>query len=63
MQEIKETDLPVDPDKSNETALNQRQVTSSNQHPRKPKDINGYLKTAKTLCERLTKSQERQTIS
>ena len=55
VQEIKETDLPVDPDKSNEKALNQRQETSSNQHPRKPKDINGYLKTAKNALRKADK--------
>ena len=55
MQEIKETDIPIDPDKSSEKALNQRQATSSNQHPRKPKDINGYLKTAKNALRKADK--------
>jgi ParB family chromosome partitioning protein len=55
VQEIKETDLPVDPDKSNEKAVNQKQETSSNQHPRKPKDINGYLKTAKNALRKADK--------
>ena len=55
VQEIKETDIPIDPDKSSEKALNQIQATSSNQHPRKPKDINGYLKTAKNALRKADK--------
>ena len=55
MQEVRETDLPVNSDKSNEIALDQKQATSSNQHPRKPKDINGYLKTAKNALRKADK--------
>ena len=55
VQEIKETDIPIEPNKSSEKALKQKQATSSNQHPRKPKDINGYLKTAKNALRKADK--------
>ena len=55
VQDIKENDLPNN-EQANATNLTNQQVkTSINQQTRKPKDINGYLKTAKNALRKADK--------
>ena len=55
VQEVKENDLPNDGQSSTANLAKQQAKTSINQQTRKPKDINGYLKTAKNALRKADK--------
>ena len=55
VQNIKENDLPNDEQANATNLANQQAKTSINQQTRKPKDINGYLKTAKNALRKADK--------
>ena len=53
--EVKENDLPTEAKHNRNEPLQHKLKTSSNTQSRKPKDINGYLKTAKNALKRADK--------
>lgn len=53
--EVKENDLPTEAKQNSDEPLQHKLKTSSNTQSRKPKDINGYLKTAKNALKKADK--------